>query len=72
MVLENLGSGLKHALRKVAGLGVVDKEAVESILRDIQRSLLSADVDVALVSDLSKNIKKKVLEGATAGMSLKE
>ncbi|MBL7160849.1 MAG: signal recognition particle protein [Candidatus Aenigmarchaeota archaeon] len=72
MVLENLGSGLKHALRKVAGLGVVDKEAVESILRDIQRSLLSADVDVALVSDLSKNIKKKVLEGAPAGMSLKE
>lgn len=73
MVLENLGSGLKNALKRIAGLSVVDKEAVEAVMRDIQRTLLQSDVDVELVATLSKNIKKKVLgEKPPAGMSVKE
>ena len=73
MVLDNLGSSLKDTLKKIAGLGVVDKEAVQAILRDLQRALLQADVDVALVSELSNKIKKKVLEEKPpAGLTLKE
>jgi len=73
MVLESLGSGLKNSLRRIAGLGVVDREAVESVVRELQRALLQADVDVSMVSELSKSIKKKVLEEKPpTGMSLKE
>lgn len=73
MVLESLGSGLKNTLKKITGLGVVDKEAVEAIVRDLQRSLIQSDVDVSMVLELSKNIKKKVLsEKPPAGMSIKE
>lgn len=73
MVLEGLGSGLKNALKKIAGMGVVDKEAVEAVVRDLQRSLLQADVDVALVSDLTGRIKKKVLgDEPPTGMTVKE
>ncbi|MBU0530752.1 MAG: signal recognition particle receptor subunit alpha [Candidatus Aenigmatarchaeota archaeon] len=73
MVLENLGSSLKNAFKKVTGLGVVDKEAVEAVVKDLQRALIMADVDVALVSELSSNIKKKVLgEKPPAGMTIRE
>lgn len=73
MVLDNLGSSLKGTLKKIAGLGIVDKEAVQAILRDLQRALIQADVDVMLVSELSNKIKKKVLdEKPPAGLTLKE
>ncbi len=73
MVLEKLGSSLKDTFKKIAGLGVVDKEAVDRIVLDLQRSLLQADVDVRLVSDLSNKIKEKVLKSKPApGLTLKE
>ena len=73
MVLDRLSSGLKDTFKKIAGLGVVDKEAVDRIVLDLQRSLLQADVDVSLVSELSKKIKDKVLkEKPPVGLTLKE
>ena len=73
MVLDKLGSSLKDTFKKIAGLGVVDKEAVERIVLDLQRSLLQADVDVTLVSTLSKSLKEKILKAKPpAGLTLKE
>ncbi len=72
MVLEKFGSGMKDVFRRVVGLGVVDKEAVESIVRDLQRTLIQADVDVRMVSEISKKIKDKVLKEPPKGMTLKE
>jgi len=73
MVLEKLGESLKSAFRKISGMSSVNKEAVESVLRDVQRSLLQSDVDVELVLQLSNNIKSRVLSGKPpAGMTLKE
>lgn len=72
MVLEKFGSGMKGVFKRVMGLGVVDKEAVEAILRDLQRTLIQSDVDVKLVFELSKNIKDKVLKEHPKGMTLKE
>ncbi|MBU0898360.1 MAG: signal recognition particle receptor subunit alpha, partial [Nanoarchaeota archaeon] len=52
---------------------LVDKEAVEMIVHELQRGLIQADVDIAMVAELSKNIKKKVLEDKLPpGLSLKE
>ncbi len=73
MVLEKLGDSLKQAFRKISSLSSIDREAVESVIRDLQRSLLQADVDAELVIELSDSIKKKVLSGKTPpGMTLKE
>jgi signal recognition particle subunit SRP54 len=72
-MLDKFGDSLKKTFRKIAGLGVVDKEAVELVVRDLQRSLLQADVDVELVSGLSNSIKKKVIGAKPpTGLTLKE
>ena len=71
--MQDFGSSLKNVFRKIAGLGIVDKEAVEAIIKELQRTLLQGDVDVALVSELSSKIKKRVLEAKLpAGLTLKE
>lgn len=62
MVLDKLGSSLYNALRKVVRAPVVDKELVKELVRDFQRALLQADVNVKLVLELSQNIEKKTLE----------
>jgi signal recognition particle subunit SRP54 len=59
MVLDNLGSSLRSSLDKLQGKSRIDEEDVEEIVREIQRSLLSADVDVNLVMDLSSSIEER-------------
>ena len=62
MVLEKLGSSLYEALRKIVRAPAVDRELVRSLIRDFQRALFQADVNVKLVSELSDNIEKRALE----------
>lgn len=62
MVMEKLGSNLKNVLKKIAGAPIIDKALVNELVKDIQRALLSSDVNVKLVLNLSKNIKEKALE----------
>jgi len=71
-MFERFGSGLKEVFRRAMGLTLVDKAAVESIVRDLQRTLLQADVDVKLVFEISQNIKNKLLKEPPKGMTLKE
>jgi signal recognition particle subunit SRP54 len=61
MVLEKLGSSLYEALRKVIRAPVVDEALVKELIRDFQRALLQADVNVGLVMQLSQNIEKRAL-----------
>ncbi|MBI4362539.1 MAG: signal recognition particle protein, partial [Euryarchaeota archaeon] len=56
------GSGLRDALKRLATLGRIDKEAVDATVKDIQRALLGSDVNVRLVMDLSQKIRKRSLE----------
>lgn len=62
MVLENLGSNLYNAIQKLVKAPVVDEATVKELVRDFQRALLQADVNVALVMELSQNIQKNALE----------
>ena len=73
MVLERLGSSLKNVLKRIAGAGLVDEKLVDEIVKEIQRALLQADVNVKLVFDLTKQIKERALkEKAPAGVTEKE
>lgn len=73
MVLEKLGRSLHSALRKITKAGRIDERAVKSLVKDIQRSLLQADVKVQLVLDLTKRIEERALEEEVPkGVSRKE
>ncbi|MFB6089647.1 MAG: signal recognition particle protein Srp54 [Halobellus sp.] len=67
MVLDNLGSSLRSSLDKLQGKSRLDEEDVEEIVKEIQRSLLSADVEVDLVMDLSSSIEERALEEEPPG-----
>ncbi|MFC6827001.1 signal recognition particle protein Srp54 [Halopelagius fulvigenes] len=67
MVLDNLGSSLRGSLDKLQGKSRLSEEDVEEIVKEIQRSLLSADVDVSLVMDLSSSIKERATEEEPPG-----
>jgi signal recognition particle subunit SRP54 len=62
MVLKGFGDSLKQTFRKIARMGVVDREAVDMVVKDLQRALIQADVDVSMVAELSAGIKKRVLD----------
>ncbi len=73
MVLDKLGSSLKETLAKIAKSLFVDEKLVNELVKDIQRALLQADVNVKLVFDLSNKIKKRALdEKVPAGISKRE
>jgi len=62
MVLDDLGSSLRSTLDNLRGKSRIDEEDVEEIVKEIQRSLIQADVDIALVQELSDSIKSRSLE----------
>jgi signal recognition particle subunit SRP54 len=73
MALERLGSSLHEALRKLFRASVIDEAAVKELVRDVQRALLQADVNVQLVLDISKRIEERALkEKVPQGISRRE
>src|SRR3989338_11362072 len=73
MVLDKLSSSLKNTLSKIAKAMFVDEKLIDELVKDIQRALLSSDVNVKLVFDLSKNIKDRALkEKSPSGVTQKE
>ncbi|OGS64349.1 MAG: signal recognition particle [Euryarchaeota archaeon RBG_19FT_COMBO_69_17] len=73
MVLEKLGDSLRAALRKIAGASYVDEALIKDIVRDIQRALLQADVNVKLALSITRELQRRALEEAPpAGMSPRE
>ncbi|WP_299236910.1 signal recognition particle protein Srp54 [Natronomonas sp.] len=73
MVLDDLGSSLRGTLDTLQGKTTLSEDDVEEIVKEIQRSLLSADVDVSLVMDLSDSIRERALnEEPPAGTTARD
>ena len=73
MVLDDLGSSLRGTLDKLRGKSRLSEEDVDEIVKEIQRSLLQADVDVSLVMELSDSIRERALdEDPPAGTSARD
>ncbi|MEM4637949.1 MAG: signal recognition particle protein Srp54 [Candidatus Woesearchaeota archaeon] len=62
MVLDKLGESLRNTLDKITKALFVDERLINELIKDIQKSLLQADVNVKLVFDLTKNIKERALK----------
>lgn len=73
MVLEGLGKALNSALKRLFGATVIDAELVKELAKDIQRALLTADVDVNLVMAITKRVEEQALdESLPRGISRRE
>jgi signal recognition particle subunit SRP54 len=73
MVLDSLGKSLRGVLQKIARGGTVDEALIAEVVRDIQRALLQADVNVQLALELTQRVKKRAHdEKPPAGASVRD
>jgi signal recognition particle subunit SRP54 len=71
-MLEKLSEALKKTTDKIANAIFLDKNLVDQIVKDLQRALIEADVNVALVRDISNKIKQAALDERIKGIEKKE
>ena len=62
MVLDALGKSLRGVLQKIARGSSVDDALLSEVVRDIQRALLQADVNVQLTIDLTQRVRRRAKE----------
>lgn len=68
MVLDKLTENLQGAIDGLKKAVVVDKKTIKAYTKEIQKTLLSADVNVELVFKISKNIEDRGLLEKPPGM----
>ena len=71
-MLEKLSETLKKTTDKIANAIFLDKNLVDSIVKDLQRALIEADVNVSLVLEITQKIKKAALDERIKGIEKKE
>lgn len=72
-MLGNLGKNLTKTMKKLAGMSIIDEEVVKEVIKEIQRALIQADVNIKLVLNLSKTIEERSLnEEPAKGITPKE
>ena len=71
-MLDKLSSALKKTTDRIANAIFLDKDLVESVIKDLQRALIEADVNVQLVKEISQKLKKVALEERVKGIEKKE
>ena len=72
-MLEKLSQGLKNAINKITKTGYVNKDTVEDLAKDINKTLLAGDVNVKLADSLTNKIKDRALnEKPPKGLTAKE
>lgn len=71
-MLEKLGQVLKKATDRIANAIFLDKNLVDQIIRDLQRALIEADVNILLVKELSEKIRKAALDERIKEIEKKE
>jgi len=55
MAFTKLGKDLESIMRKLRGLPKIDKDAINMAIKELQTSLLGADVKVELVFQMTEN-----------------
>jgi signal recognition particle subunit SRP54 len=71
-MLDKLSSALKSGFDKIAGAIFVDKKTIEIVVKDLQRALIQADVNIHLVKELGDKIKKVAENEKIKGIEKKE
>lgn len=73
MVLDKLSDSLTGVIKKISSAPYIDEKFIKEVNRDIQRALLTSDVNVLLVKELSKKIEERGLkQKPISGITKKE
>jgi len=72
MVLERIGNALMSGIKKISNAVFLDKKLIDGVVKDLQRALIEADVNVELVLSLSSKIKKLAYDETIKGIDKKE
>lgn len=70
--MVDLSEKLRNIIGKISSLVNFSDKEINDIVKDLQRTLLQADVDVDIVFELSNNIKEKAKKDPEAGISKRE
>ena len=71
-MLETLGSALKKGFDKIANAIFIDSKTIDLIVKDLQRALIQADVNILLVKQISEKIRKEAANENIKGIEKKE
>jgi len=71
-MLDKLSNVLKKTTDKIANALFLDRNLVDLVLRDLQRALLEADVNVHLVLDITKKVREAAFDERIKGIEKKE
>ncbi|OIO43957.1 hypothetical protein AUJ64_01560 [Candidatus Pacearchaeota archaeon CG1_02_39_14] len=71
-MLDKLSSAIKKATDKIANAVFLDKTLVDGIVKELQRALIEADVNVSLVLEITKKIKQAALDERIKGIEKRE
>jgi len=71
-MLNKLGSALKKGFDKIAGAVFLDKKTIDLVVKELQRALIQADVNVHLVKEIGDKIKKQAENEKIKGIEKKE
>ena len=66
-MLDSLRDGLQSAIKKLIGSNMVDENVVKEFIRDLQRTLIQADVNVRIALQMTERVQKRALEEKPAG-----
>jgi len=69
-MLSGLGSALKKTFDKLTGSIFLDKKTIDAVVKDLQRALIEADVNVQLVAELSNKIRQAAGEEKIKGKDI--
>ena len=71
-MLEKLSEAIKSGIKKISSSIFVDKKLVDSVIKDLQRALIEADVNVELVFELGQKIRQLAIDETIKGIEKKE
>jgi signal recognition particle subunit SRP54 len=66
-MLDSLREGLQAAVKRLVGSTVVDEKVVKEFIRDLQRTLIQADVNVKIALEVTERVQKRSLEEKPLG-----
>lgn len=61
----DLGEGIRQAVAKLTRSTIIDAKTIKEFNKSLQKTLLSSDVEVQLVLQLTENIEKRALQSNT-------
>ncbi|MGI0092337.1 MAG: signal recognition particle receptor subunit alpha, partial [Nitrososphaerales archaeon] len=61
-MLDKLKQGFQNAVSKLVGSSTVDEKEIKEFVKDVQRTLLTSDVNFKIVLEVSQRIEKRALE----------